>query len=272
MPSTTNVFGSGFGKSESKTDLSLSSASSSMPVNIFATGAQASSSSLLPPQASNPVFGSGFNNSSVDTATASTSSSILFKLGAEGKQPLSTSLTFGGFSNLESSASTEVSSSNIFGATSGNNAASAPLTFGMARPSFEVKSSASKPLFPVTSQSTSAAFGVTDVNKPQTGATGIFGRAFAAATGGYKAKENKEKLAEEKTRSLETSTLTALVIKDIPEAYNKNAWLKRFYSRFGEVTKVVCSAAKKSATVVFKTHVSTGPGNSSMSKGTLVVD
>lgn len=70
------------------------------------------------------------------------------------------------------------------------------------------------------------------------------------------AKENKEKLAEEKIRGLGTANLTALVIKDIPEMYNKNAWLRRFYSRFGEVTKVMCSAARKSATITFKTHVS----------------
>ncbi|XP_078382486.1 germinal-center associated nuclear protein-like isoform X2 [Oculina patagonica] len=259
--STINVFGSGFGKSELNTDVSLSSASTSAPTNIFATVPQASSSSLLPSQGAKPVFGSGFSSrvasSSFDTSTASTGSSILFNLGAAVKQPSSASLTFGGFGNLGSSASAEVPSSNIFGnasgsETTGNNAAK-PLTFGMAKPSFEVKSGATKPLFP-TSQSSSATFGVSNVNKPQTGTTGIFGRAFAAATGVHKAKENKEKLAEEKIRGLETSTLTAVVIKDIPEAYNKNAWLRRFYSRFGEVTKVVCSAARKSATVVFKTH------------------
>jgi len=106
------------------------------------------------------------------------------------------------------------------------------------------------------SQSTSSTFGAGNANKPQTGTTGHFGRAFAAATAGQRAKENKEKVAEEKIRGLDTSNLTALLIKDIPEAYNKNAWLRRFYSRFGEVTKVLCSAAKKSASVVFKTHVS----------------
>ena len=73
------------------------------------------------------------------------------------------------------------------------------------------------------------------------------------------AKENKETVAEEKVRGLDTSNLTAMVIKNIPDAYNKNAWLKRFYSRFGEVTKVLCSAAKSSASVVFKTHVSKVP-------------
>ena len=52
---------------------------------------------------------------------------------------------------------------------------------------------------------------------------------------------------------------TALVIREIPEVLNKNAWIKRFYSRFGEVVKVVCNAHKKSATVTFKTHVSFPP-------------
>lgn len=261
MPSSSNVFGSDFGKTESKTDASLSSTSSG---NIFATGPSMSSSLFAPSQPPKPMFGSGFNSSvassSPNTTATRTTSSILFNLMAGAKQPTSSGLTFGGFSNVKSSAGPEVSSSNMFGKASGSggtgNIATAPLTFGMAKPSFDVKSSDSKPLFPVTSQSTSDAFGVPDMNKRQTGATGIFGRAFAAVTGGYKAKENKEKVAEEKIRVSETSTLTALVIKDIPEAYNKNAWLKRFYSRFGEVTKVVCSTAKKSATVAFKTHVS----------------
>ena len=125
------------------------------------------------------------------------------------------------------------------------------------KPSFEVQSSDSKPLFPIVSQSTSSVFGTGNANKPQTGTTGSFGRAFAAATAGHMAKEfSKETVAEEKIHGLDTSNLTALVIKNIPDAYNKNAWLKRFYSRFGEVTKVLCSAAKNSASVVFKTHVS----------------
>lgn len=268
IPSTNSVFGSGFGTNESKADVSVSSASSSMPVNIFAAGSQ-TTSFIQPSQASTPVFGSTFNNNaaltSLDASAASTSSSILFNLSTAVKQPPSSSLTFGSFSNLGSSASTEVSSSSSFGSangsgTTGNNAGT-PLTFGaLPRPSFEVKSSGSKPLFPITSQSTSSVFGVGNANKPQTGATGIFGRAFAAAAAGHKAKENKEKVAEEKIRGLDTSNLTALVIKDIPDAYNKNAWLKRFYSRFGEVTKVLCSAAKKSASVAFKTHVSQVPG------------
>ena len=61
---------------------------------------------------------------------------------------------------------------------------------------------------------------------------------------------------EKKIRGLPTADLTALVIRDIPEMYDKNTWLRRFYSRFGEVTKVVCTAARKSATITFKTHVS----------------
>ncbi|KAJ7362191.1 hypothetical protein OS493_013288 [Desmophyllum pertusum] len=195
ISSASGVFGSGFGKTETKTDVTVSSASqsSNAPVNIFATGPHTSSSLLAPPsQGSNPVFGSGFNNSVASTSLASSSSSILFKLAAAVKQPPSNSLTFGGFSNVGPSPSTEVSSSNTF----------------------------------VLQQQQEA----------------------------IRQKKNKEKVAEEKIRGLGTSTLTALVIKDIPDAYNKNAWLKRFYSRFGEVIKVLCSVARKSATVTFKTH------------------
>lgn len=261
VPSTSSIFGSGFGKSEPKAGVSVTTA----PSSIFATGSQ-TTSFIAPSQALTPVFGTVFNKNaaltSMNASLASTSSSSnLFNLGAAVQQSPSSSLTFGSFSNLGSSGSTEVSSSSSFGGangseTTGDNAAS-PLTFGaLPRPSFEVKSSDSKPLFPIMSQSTSSTFGAGNANKPQTGTTGHFGRAFAAATAGQRAKENKEKVAEEKIRGLDTSNLTALLIKDIPEAYNKNAWLRRFYSRFGEVTKVLCSAAKKSASVVFKTHVS----------------
>ena len=96
---------------------------------------------------------------------------------------------------------------------------------------------------------------------PQSSSTfstaGSFGRAFAMATEDHQEKENKDKVMEKKIRGLPTADLTALVIRDIPEMYNKNVWLRRFYSQFGEVTKVVCTAARKSATVTFKTHVST---------------
>lgn len=267
IPSTSSVFGSGFGKSESKAEVSVSLASSGMPANIFATASQTTLFNA-PSQVSTPVFGLAFNKNaaltSLNAPLASTSSSSnLSYLGAAVKQPPSTSLTFGGFSNLGSTASTEVSSSSSFDDANRNEItgdnAGAPLTFGsLPRPSFEVKSSNSKPLFPITSQSSSM-FGAGNANKPQTGTTGMFGRAFAAATAGQRAKEKKEKVTEEKIRGLDTSNLTALVIKNIPDAYNKNAWLKRFYSRFGEVTKVLCSAAKMSASVVFKTHVSKVP-------------
>ena len=267
IPSTSSVFGSGFGKSESKAKVSVSLASSGMPANIFATASQTALFNA-PSQVSTPVFGLAFNKNTALTslnaplASTSSSSNHLY-LGEAAKQPPSASLTFGGFSNLGSTASTEASSSSSFDDANGNEItgdnAGAPLTFGsLPRPSFEVKSSNSKPLFPITSQSSSM-FGAGNTNKPQTGTTGMFGRAFAAATAGQRAKEKKEKVAEEKIRGLDTSNLTALVIKNIPDAYNKNAWLKRFYSRFGEVTKVLCSAAKMSASVVFKTHVSKVP-------------
>lgn len=152
----------------------------------------------------------------------------------------------------------ELPSSNVFGSSSGSepveSSSATSLTFGtLARPSFQVTSSDSIPLFPVTTQSTSKAFGVANTNKPK---TGLFGRAFTAATRQPLAKEKQEQVADDKMGGVDISNLTALVIKDIPESYNKNAWLKRFYSRFGEVTKVLCSTAKKSATVTFKTHVS----------------
>ena len=256
VPSTNNVFGLGFGKNGSKVDVPVCTTSSS----IFAAG---------PPQTSTPVFGTVFNKNAALTSMAvslasTSSSSNLFNLSAAATQPSSTSLPFGSFSNLGSSVSTKVSSSSSFGDTNRSettgNSAVTPLTFGaLPRPSFEVQSSDSKPLFPIVSQSTSSMFGTGNANKPHTGTTGSFGRAFAVATAGRMAKENKETVAEEKIRGLDTSNLTALVIKNIPDTYNKNAWVKRFYSRFGEVTKVLCSAAKNSASVVFKTHVSKVP-------------
>lgn len=267
IPSTSSVFGSGFGKSESKAEVSVSLASSGMPANIFATASQTTLFNA-PSQVSTPAFDLAFNKNAALTSlnaplSSTSSSSNLLYLGEAAKQPPSTSLTFGGFSNLGSAASTQASSSSSFDDANRNEItgdnAGAPLTFGsLPRPPFEVKSSNSKPLFPITSQSSSM-FGTGNANKPQTGTTGVFGRAFAAATAGQRAKEKKEKVAEEKIRGLDTSNLTALVIKNIPDAYNKNAWLKRFYSRFGEVTKVLCSAAKMSASVVFKTHVSKVP-------------
>ena len=117
-------------------------------------------------------------------------------------------------------------------------------------------SSVSKPLFPIIPQ-TASAFSTAQTSKPESGTAVSFGRAFATATGGQQEKENKETVMEKKIRGLPTADLTALVIRDIPEMYNKNAWLRRFYSRFGEVTKVVCTAGRKSATITFKTHVST---------------
>ena len=62
---------------------------------------------------------------------------------------------------------------------------------------------------------------------------------------------------EEKGFKIDISKNTSLVIREIPDVFNKNQWLKRFYSRFGEVVKVMCYPNKKSATISFKKHVST---------------
>lgn len=69
-------------------------------------------------------------------------------------------------------------------------------------------------------------------------------------------KENKEIVVEEKVRGLDIFNLIVLVIKNIFDVYNKNVWLKRFYLRFGEVIKVLCSVVKNSVFVVFKIYVS----------------
>lgn len=260
-----SIFVPGFGSNTSGT-ATIQSSLPSAPVNIFTppqSGSQMSSSSFLKSQAPIPPFGSGFHKSTTSTdlvsSAAASGTASLFKFGDSLKQPSSASLTFSGFSGLSSSNTwTEVSSSDIFGEASGS---AKSLTFGKAGQPHEGKSidsaSVSKPLFPTMSQPRSV-LNTSQTSKPQSGAVGIFGHAFATATGGIQAKENKEAVIEEKIKGSATANLTALVIKDIPEMYNKNAWLRRFYSRFGEVTKVVCNAAKKSATITFKTHVSEG--------------
>lgn len=61
---------------------------------------------------------------------------------------------------------------------------------------------------------------------------------------------------EEKITVPNISKLKSLVIREIPPDCNKNTWLRRFYSRFGEIVKVLCNPNKNSATVTFRTHVS----------------
>ena len=257
--SASSVFGSGFGMSTSKTE----STSSLTP-----TDPQFLPSLIATSQPSNPIFPKNTSLTALVSSAGSTNTGSMFKLGDSVKQPSSTSLTFGGFSNLGPSTSTSsvstTLSSKIFdtGNTNEIKTSTPSLTFGMAGESSlegnsSISSAVSKPLFPVMSQSSSA-FNTSKINKPQSRTAGMFGRAFATATEGLQGNETKEKNAEEKIRGLGTANLTSLVIKDIPEMYNKNAWLKRFYSRFGEVMKVVCTAARKSATITFKTHVSEG--------------
>ena len=193
------------------------------------------------------------------SSSSAASSSSLFNLGDSIKQASSTTLTFGSFSNLGSSPGTCTSRESSSVGAASDMGSEPSFTFGTGPLPHEQKSSAassvSKPLFPIMPQSSST-FSTAKMNKPESGTAGIFGSAFATATGDHQEKENKDKVMEKKIRGLPTADLTALVIRDIPEMYDKNTWLRRFYSRFGEVTKVVCTAARKSATITFKTHVS----------------
>lgn len=249
-------FATGFGMSQTNADAFAISSG-----NVFVQSSQPAASLFGQSQTSNPVSSSGFqsNNSlALGSSSANTSSSILSNLVASVKEP-SSNLTFSGFKNLGPSSSAEVSSSSVFGTKSGSETVkssdSTSLTFGaLAAPSLQVKSTAvSKPLFAVASPAKSNTFGVAATVKPQ---TRIFGQSFNAGKGQQLAKENKEKVTEDKLQIVDISLLKTLVIRDIPESYNKNAWLKRFYSQFGVVSKVLCSAVKRNATVTFTTHVS----------------
>lgn len=60
----------------------------------------------------------------------------------------------------------------------------------------------------------------------------------------------------EKSNIPDVSTLKSLIIREVPLQCNKNTWLRRFYSKFGDVVKVLCNVNKESATVTFRTHVS----------------
>jgi hypothetical protein len=97
-------------------------------------------------------------------------------------------------------------------------------------------------------------------NQPSFSSTNVFGKGLGQPVTSNKSTsilpKKNEKSPEEKARMADISMLKVLVIREIPEPFNKNAWLKRFYSRFGEVVKVLCNPPKKSATITFKTHVS----------------
>ena len=247
-------FATGFGMSQTNADAFATSSG-----NVFVQSSQPAASLFGQSQTSNPVSSSGFqsNNSlALDSSSANTSSSILSNLVASVKEPSSGNLTFSGFKNLGPSSSAEVSSSSVFGTKSGSETVkishSTSLPFGaLAAPSLQVKSTAvSKPLFAVASPAKSNTFGVAATVQPQ---TRIFGQSLNAGKGQQLA---KEKVTEDKLQTVDISLLKTLVIRDIPESYNKNAWLKRFYSQFGVVSKVLCSAVKRNATVTFTTHVS----------------
>ena len=127
-------------------------------------GPQISAPAFGTSQPSTPIFASGFHRSHASKdlvpSASATSASSLFKLGDSIKQPSSTTLTFGSFSNLGSSPGTCTSrESSSRGAAS--DMGSEPLfTFGTGPLPHERKSSAassvSKPLFPIMPQSSSS--------------------------------------------------------------------------------------------------------------------
>ena len=174
------------------------------------------------------------------TATSLPPSSIFSKSSGFGssKEPF-------GSNTVTSKATSEPAS---FGPTvdAGNSAAEANVSFGIGSgdkmpPTFP------SPLFPVTSFSPSQSN-----NNPPNKADVMFGKPSLVSTS-----EAARKSPEEKDFvGRANASSTALVIREIPDALNKNAWLRRFYSRFGQVSKVICNASKKSATVTFNTHVS----------------
>ena len=207
------------------------------------------SSEPSPPRTqATPMFGGSFHKSTFSNELPSSGNAT--KSGSLLKEALIAPLAFSGLGNA-----VEMSSKRGFGDGTINN--KSPLPFGIAAPQLGKKPkdplSASQPLFPVTP------FSVTETSKPQLARDGAFGRVFdvtAHGQEGIRAKDIKGKAVEKKVKSSPAADLTTLVIRGIPEMFNKNMWIKRFYSRFGEVTKVTCIAARKSATVTFTTHVS----------------
>ena len=246
-------FGSGFGLSSSTAQTSWSS-----PL------APSSLSSLITSQPLNPIFGPDFNKNTFSTSVPSSSgvsnARFHFEVG-DGlvTEPSSTNLTFGSFSNRDTFTSSSGSSNSLmssqgFADTSEMKTTTTSLAFGVEGKTSD-SSAVAKPLFPTVSSSSST-LNAAKADKGKSGAR-LFVRSFAFAKEGLQQNEYKEKSVVKTTGLGSTANLTSLVIKDIPEMYNKNTWLKKFYSRFGEVIKVVCSAARQSATVTFKAHVST---------------
>ncbi|KAK2556434.1 Germinal-center associated nuclear protein [Acropora cervicornis] len=214
-------------------------------------------SNITQPKPIKPVSAGGFSFGNASLGVNSETTQVL-----QNTSGLTSFQSSDGFGSVFSSTSAfsglgnagEMSSKRGFGDSTINN--KSPLVFGMAASQLDEKpkdpSSASQPLFPVTP------FSATETSKPQAVRDGAFGRAFdvtAQGQEGSRAMDIKGKAVEKKAKSSPTADLTTLVIREIPEMFNKNTWVKRFYSRFGEVTKVTCNAARKSATVTFKTHV-----------------
>lgn len=192
-------------------------------------------------QASQPVFSVDVHKSTTSTDSASSPSAT--DAGSLVKEPVSKTLTFSSFNKLG------LSSKTLSRSAFDKPTISKPsFTFQMPASQLAGKqshSSAFQPLFPITTYST------TETSKSPPRTAGALRHTFVVKEEGHQA---KEKAAEKKMKSSPTADLTALVIREVPEMFNTNVWLKRFYSRFGEVTKVICNAAKKSATVVFKKH------------------
>ena len=244
---------SGFGSVSGTNNVLVESSTISPSNGIFVPPARPwpSMNSLAPSPAktqATPMFGGSFHKSTSSNKLASSDNAT--KSGSLLREALTAPFTFSGLDNVS-----EISLKGAFGNGAINK--KSPLPFGMAatQPHNKPKhpSSASQPLFPVTS------FSATQTSKLQPAGEGAFSHVFdvtAQGQGGIKAKDIKGKAVDKKAKSSPTADLTTLVIRKIPEMFNKNVWIKRFYSRFGEVTKVVCIAARKSATVTFKTHVS----------------
>ena len=208
------------------------------------------------------VEGTGDSGKKSATTRVFCSTSGLQEAGDSGLSPATT----GVFGNISRSQVTGASgesaaASDIFGGKSGSQEAG--MTFGAW--SAHAKEPAAKirvRVFdgPSGSQDAEHATGPVSVTKPlgtrATSSSGDGGRGVFGQAVSHPIKGSANTSPVEKGFEVDTSKNTSLVIKEIPEVYNKNQWLKRFYSRFGEVVKVLCNPNRKSATVTFRNHVS----------------
>lgn len=236
-----------------------------------ATGSQTSTLSSFAPEKPQNLFQAASKSPEKSQGISiATSSSSLSSFSPFGTPSVTTSTTSFSYSSLPESKSSFIS---------------VPVFPGSTSVTSHQESTASSIGFPVTpistsSQQTSVVFGSkfghtgfgfatkaketptpsTKPTQPFSATTNVFGKVPGQAESTMSKDislpfKRSGKSPEEKTGS-DISGLKALVIREIPEVFNKNPWLKRFYSRFGEVMKVFCNPPKKSATVTFKTHVS----------------